>query len=55
MRDAKQLAQEIETRIRTEQKFVERQRDESGKIPVSADVRPAAQRFDERFADTTKP
>lgn len=55
LRDAKQLAQEIETRIRTEQKFVERQRDESGKIPVSADVRPAAQRFDERFADATKP
>ena len=39
----------------TEQKFVERQHDASGLIPVSVDVRPAAQRFDERFAAATKP
>jgi prefoldin subunit 5 len=48
---AKELAESVEKRIRTLQKFLEQQRQVAGEIPVEADVRPIAQRFDEYFAD----
>ena len=48
--EAKQLAEEVEKRIRTMQKLVEGERQVSGEIPVEADNRPVAERFDEYFA-----
>jgi phage shock protein A len=47
--DAKQLAQNIEKRIRVLQKLVESDRQPDGAIPVEADSRPVTQRFDELF------
>ena len=45
----KELAEQVEKRIRTVQKLVENERQVSGEIPVEADARPAEQRFDEYF------
>jgi chromosome segregation ATPase len=47
---AKELAEQVEKRIRTVQKLVENERMVvSGEIPVEVDARPAEQRFDEYF------
>jgi len=47
---AKELAERVEKRIRMVQKLVDSQRQAlSGEIPVEADARPVAQRFDEYF------
>jgi chromosome segregation ATPase len=56
LNEAKQLAQEVEKRIRTMQKLVEGQRQNPGEVPVEADGRPVTDRFDEYFAGqpTTK-
>jgi hypothetical protein len=47
---AKELALEVEKKVRTLQKVVETDRHLDGDIPVDADSRPVTQRFDERFA-----
>jgi len=46
---AKQLAQEVEKRIRVLQRLVDADRQAEGQIPVDAEVRPAVERFDELF------
>jgi len=46
---AKDLAQQVEKRIRTVQKLVEGHRQLAGEIPVEADARPVTERFDEYF------
>ncbi len=45
----KQLAQEVEKRIRVVQRLVDSERQPAGEIPVEADTRPATERFDELF------
>jgi hypothetical protein len=51
LQQAKDLAQTVEKRIRTVHKLVEGERlDHDISIPVEADPRPAAERFDEYFA-----
>jgi len=49
LNEAKQLAQEVEKRIRTMQKLVAGQRQVPGEVPVEADTRSVADRFDEYF------
>ncbi|NMC22061.1 MAG: hypothetical protein GYA33_16765 [Thermogutta sp.] len=46
---AKELAKEIERRIRVGQKVLDSQQKAEGDIPVDADTRPVTQRFDEEF------
>ncbi len=46
---AKQLAQEVEKRIRVGQRMLDAQRAPEGEIPVNADTRSAAERYDELF------
>ena len=48
LRQAKELAQEVEKRIRTVQKLVDGQAI-AGEIPVEADSRPVTERFDSYF------
>lgn len=48
----KQLAQEVEKRIRVLQRLVDSQRQPSGEIPVEADALPATERFDQLFGPT---
>lgn len=48
LKQAKELSQQVEKRIRTVQKLVDGQV-LSNEIPVDADVRPAAERFDSYF------
>lgn len=49
----KQLAQGVEKRIRISQRLVDSQRQPAGEIPVEAETRPAAERFDDLFGATT--
>jgi hypothetical protein len=46
---ARQLAQDLEKRIRTMQKLIDGQRHIDDEIPVEADSRSVAQKFDEYF------
>ncbi|HPU07960.1 MAG TPA: hypothetical protein PLO20_15600 [Thermogutta sp.] len=46
---AKELAKEIERRIRVAQKILDTQQKAEGEIPVDIDTRPITQRFDEEF------
>uniref|UniRef100_A0A7C4QRG4 Chromosome partition protein Smc n=1 Tax=Schlesneria paludicola TaxID=360056 RepID=A0A7C4QRG4_9PLAN len=48
----RQLAQDVEKRIRVLQRVVDSQRKSSGEIPVEADKPPATKRFDELFGPT---
>lgn len=52
---AKDLAQEVEKRIRVMQKMVEADRQPSGEIPVEGDSRPATERYDRLFGPSAKP
>lgn len=45
----KQLAQDVEKRIRVLQRLVDAQRQPAGEIPLDADTRPVTERFDELF------
>lgn len=47
---SKQLAQEVEKRIRVLQRLVDQQRRPEGEIPLDVETRPAKERFDELFA-----
>ncbi|MCR4415341.1 MAG: hypothetical protein NUV77_23255 [Thermoguttaceae bacterium] len=51
---AKDLAQEVEKRIRVVQKMVESDRQPSGEIPVQADTQPVAERYDRLFGPSGK-
>jgi len=46
---AKELAQEVEKRIRVLQRLVDAGRQPRGEIPVDADTRPVTERYDELF------
>jgi len=50
LKEAQQHAEEVEKRIRTAQKLLAGQQQVAGEIPVEADARPVAERFDEYFA-----
>ncbi len=47
--EARQLAQEVEARIRVLQKVIDQGRTPADEIPVATDARPASERFDELF------
>lgn len=47
--EAKELAQQVEKRIRTLQKLMDNDRHLAGEIPVEAENRPAQEQFDEYF------
>ncbi|ASV74370.1 hypothetical protein THTE_1768 [Thermogutta terrifontis] len=48
---AKELAKEIETRIRVAQRMLEHEQNPQGEIPVEVDDRPVTERFDAMFGD----
>lgn len=50
---SKQLADEVEKRIRVLQRLVDHQRQPEGEIPLEVDHRPAAQRFDDLFGQSS--
>jgi len=50
---AKELAKEIETRIRVGQRMLETEQKVEGEIPVDVDTRPVTERFDELFGGKT--
>lgn len=52
---AKELAKEIETRIRVAQRMLESEQKVEGEIPIDADTRPVTERFDEMFGAPEKP
>ncbi len=51
LKEAKDLAMEVEKRIRTLHKLVESEQTVVGEIPVEADGRSSTEKFDEYFAD----
>lgn len=51
---ARELAKEIETRIRVGQRMLEAEQKVNGEIPLDVDTRPASQRFDEMFGKETE-
>ena len=48
---AKELAQEIETRIRVAQRMLKNEQNPGGEIPIEVDDRPVTERFDAMFGD----
>jgi myosin heavy subunit len=52
LEQSKQLAKDVEKRIRVLQRLVDSQRQPAGEIPVETDTRPAAQRYDDLFGPT---
>jgi hypothetical protein len=51
LQEVKELSREVEKKIETVKRYVEGQREVGGEIPVEADAKPIAERFDEYFAD----
>ena len=48
--EARQLAQEVEKRIRAVARLVDAERQPQGEIPIGVETHPAAQRYDELFS-----